>query len=161
MKYFEVEPARPGARCQREGCECGAAVVDVAESYLFVSHDCVQFRLDCPTLKQAQSKVRRMVNEAKLNAAGKYLVIFDDSIPAPLLYCGLAAESHGINLKIAAADAAHWRATGQAPYRPTPIGSDAEHDMSAHARNATGCVVLLALFPLVGIAVALAEKLVA
>lgn len=160
MKYFEIDPARPGARCQRDGCECGEAAVAVAESHLFISNDCVQFRLDCPTLKQAQSKVRRLVNEAKLKAAGKYVVIFDDSMPAPLLYCRLAAESHGINLKIAAADAAHWRATGQAPYRPTPIRGDEEHDMSAHAGNATGCIVLLALVPLAGIAVALAEKIV-
>ncbi len=160
MKYFEVEPATPGRRCERSGCACGSAPVAAAESYLFVPSDCVNFRIDCPTLKQAQAKVRRMMNEAKARAGRKFMIIFDDTIPAPRLYCRQAAETHGIDLKLAAADAAHWRSTSQAPYRPTPIAGHEAEDMSAHVRAATGCAILVAIVPLAGLAISFAAKLV-
>jgi hypothetical protein len=159
VKYFEIDPARPAARCERGGCLCGGAPVAVDESFLFISRDCVHFRLDCQTLAKAQAKVKRLAGEAKAAAGRKYLIIFDDTIPAPMLYCRYAAESHGIDMKIAAADAAHWRATSQAPYRPTPIAGDREEDMSANTSNAQGCLVLFALVPLAGVGAELVWKL--
>ena len=41
----------------------------------------------------------------------------------PILMCEQGAKARGLNLEVAAADAARWWETGRVPLRPTPFAA--------------------------------------
>jgi hypothetical protein len=84
---------------------------------MYISKEVVDFRKDCPTVAEAEAKVRRMVGPRTLVMAGS-------GVLSPILVCELGARKRGLNLEVAAADARHWWQTGLVPLRPTPLAGE-------------------------------------
>jgi ribosomal protein S27E len=97
---------------------------------MYISKEVVDFRKDCPTVAEAEAKVRRMVGPRTLFMAGS-------GVLSPILVCELGAKKRGLNLEVAAADARHWWQTGLVPLRPTPAAGEVDRSRSAEESEET------------------------
>ncbi len=117
MEYFEVPEARPGQDgiCSDNDCPCGfpGATIPRGSGYMYISEAVVDFRRDALTVREAEQKAARM--QRTMN------VVFGQDVVTPTLMCEQGAKKRGLDLKVAAADAKHWWATGLAPLRATPM----------------------------------------
>jgi|GEM_PF-3471075 len=121
VKYMEVPFALGSgdAICSDDSCPCGypGATIPRGGGYFYISKEVVDFRKDCPTVLEAEAKVRRMVGPRTLFVAGS-------GVLSPILVCEIGAKKRGLNLEVAAADARHWWQTGLVPLRPTPLAGE-------------------------------------
>lgn len=154
MYYIESQAPRYGdGLCSDDECPCSNTSIKRGEGYIYVSPQCCDFRKDCLTMAQAESKL-----EAMSRRSGT-MMMFTSGIIAPVLVCERGARKRGLDMAIAAADAKYWWETGKAPLRPTPMAGQPERPMTpvnasygggGGADSGGGCLVFLAILPLAG-----------
>ena len=119
MKYMQCSGnERAPALCSDDTCPCGSpgASIPRGEGYMYISSDVVDFRKDCLTEAEVQSKLRQLASQADAT-----MVVVDPASVQPILLCEAGARKRGLDLAVAASDARHWWETGQVPLRPTPL----------------------------------------
>jgi len=121
--YFEVPLPDGDGVCSDEGCVCGGAAIARGTGYLYVDRETVDFRSNAPTVEQARSKEERV--RSQMGDMDEAAAVMHGRTTA-LLICEQSARQRGIDLEAAAADAAHWWETGQAPLRATPEAKPVE-----------------------------------
>jgi len=121
--YFEVPLPDGDGMCCDEGCVCGSVVIARGTGYLFIEQETVDFRSNAPTVEQARAKERRV--RSQMGDMDEAAAVMHGRTTA-LLICEQSARHRGIDLEAAAADAAHWWETGQAPLRATPEAKPVE-----------------------------------
>jgi len=139
MEYFDSPPLmRSGGYCSLPGCPCpgDGARISAGEGYLYITKDCCNFRWDCRTEAEAEAKLERMSN-----ASNTYFIP-GPGMAGPIIVCELGAKKLQLNLAVAQADARHWWATGQVPFRPTPHVGEPEVPFSKAAPG--GCFIATA-----------------
>jgi hypothetical protein len=57
--------------------------------------------------------------------SGQFMML-GHGMAGPILVCETGAKKRNLDLRVAAADAKHWWATGQVPFRPTPKAGQPE-----------------------------------
>jgi hypothetical protein len=75
------------------------------------------------------------------NASNTYFIP-GPGMAGPIIVCELGAKKLQLNLAVAQADARHWWATGQVPFRPTPHVGEPEVPFSKAAPG--GCFIATA-----------------
>jgi len=141
MKYMETPRPDGDGLCSDDDCPCGAVGVAIprGQGYIYISKDVVDFRMDCPTVREVEKKVQKM--QAGLGG----MIFATAGVFAPILVCEQGARKRGINMEVAAADARHWWATGLVPLRPTPMaGQPASDGDSTVPGEAGGCFIATA-----------------
>jgi hypothetical protein len=121
--YFEVPLPDGDGICSDEGCVCGGAVVPRGTGYLYVDRETVDFRNNASTVEQARAKEERV--RSQMGDMDEAAAVMHGRTTA-LLICEQSARQRGIDLEVAAADAAHWWETGQSPLRATPEAKPVE-----------------------------------
>ncbi|WP_194818622.1 hypothetical protein [Nocardia sp. XZ_19_385] len=81
---------------------------------MYVDKAVVEFRRDARTTSEAAQKA------ARIREQRDGLVAFGQDVTTPTLMCEQGARQRGLDLAVAAADAAHWWETGSVPLRATP-----------------------------------------
>ncbi|NLX97936.1 MAG: hypothetical protein GXY83_17375 [Rhodopirellula sp.] len=118
MDYFECAAPAGDGRCSDNACPCPEVEIPRGQGYLFISQELVDFRRQYPGEEEAGAAM-----EARLQGAGFSGGFYSIS---PVLVCEQGAKLRNLDLKTAAADAAHWWATGKVALRATPsAGSQA------------------------------------
>lgn len=118
MDYFECAAPAGDGRCSDNACPCPEVEIPRGKGYLFISQELVDFRRQYPGEDQAGAAMK-----ARLRGSGLRGGAYNSS---PVLVCEQGAKLRNLDLKTAAADAAHWWATGKVPLRATPCaGSQA------------------------------------
>ena len=112
MDYFECAAPAGDGRCSDNACPCPEVEIPRGGGYLFISQDLVDFRRQYPGEEQASAAM-----EARLRGAGFSGGFYSIG---PVLVCERGAKLRNLDLTVAAADAAHWWATGKVPLRATP-----------------------------------------
>lgn len=124
MEYMEVPEVNPGSDglCSDNDCPCGfpGAKIPRGSGYMYVSKEVVDFRRDALTVREAERKIANLKQRM-----GGDVVLFAPNSFAPILMCEQGAKKRGLDLKVAAADAAHWWKTGLVPLRATPLAGKA------------------------------------
>lgn len=150
MRYMDAPAPQGHGLCSDNECPCpgDGARIPRGKGYLYVSPECVDFRGDALSVAEVQAKTNRMSQQ--LNS----FIIFDQSVCTPTLVCEQGARRRGLNLEVAAEDAAYWWRTGKAPLRVTPRAGEEYSNTSpgpgaaspgvAAGEGASGCAVLLA-----------------
>lgn len=118
MQYMEVPGNnRAVAMCSDDACPCGVpgAAIPKGTGYMYVSPTVADFRRDCLSESEARAKIDRM------SARRGAVITGGSGVFAPILLCELGARNRGLDLAVAAADAAHWWQTGRVPLRVTPL----------------------------------------
>lgn len=115
MDYFECAAPAENGRCSDNACPCPEVEIPRGKGYLFISQELVDFRRQYPGEEQAGAAM-----EARLRGAGFSGGFYSIS---PVLVCEQGAKLRHLDLTVAAADAAHWWATGKVPLRATPGAS--------------------------------------
>lgn len=111
MVYMEVpKPPWGGAVCSDDNCPCPEVPIPEGEGYMYVSGDVARLRRQYPSLEEIKAWRSQF-------GAG---VLFGGGTVAPILTCGEGARLRGLNLAVAAQDAAYWWKTGTVPCRATP-----------------------------------------
>lgn len=118
MNYFECAAPPGDGCCSDNACPCPEVEIPRGQGYLFISQELVAFRRQYPGEEEAGAAM-----EARLRGAGFSGGFYSIS---PVLVCEQGAKLRNLDLKVAAADAAHWWATGKVALRATPsAGSEA------------------------------------
>jgi hypothetical protein len=129
-QYFEhpVEFADVGI-CSDDDCPCDPLGVPIARGsgYLYISPKCVKFRRNCHSWKKYETKRTRMFQPLLDQGA----TVIDEAEPRPILICKQGAVRRGLDLSVAAADAARWWRNGMVPLRPTPLDPSTPHGKSS------------------------------
>ncbi len=122
MEYFEIQVPDGNGRCSDIECPCPepGMVIPRGTGYLYISHEAVSFRRDCPSLQQFREKMTRIQNKST------FQVFASPELIAPLLVCEESARRRELDLEVAASDAKHWWETGQVPLRSTPLISQVD-----------------------------------
>ena len=97
--YDKNSIPRDKGLCSDNNCPCPETVIPRGEGYLYISKEAVTFM---------KMKMKNKSNN----------IVFG---PMPVLVCEQGAKLRGLDLKVAAADAALWWSEGKAPLRPTPL----------------------------------------
>jgi hypothetical protein len=114
MEYFEDQKATHAGLCSDPQCPCDETVIPVGQGYLYVPQSCCDFRWDCRSQQALRAKGERMAAQS-----GQF-VMMGHGMAGPILVCETGARKRNLDLAVAAADARHWWATAQVPFRPTP-----------------------------------------
>ncbi|MBC7188118.1 MAG: hypothetical protein H5U38_13920 [Calditrichaeota bacterium] len=128
MRYMQVSGNdRDHAYCSDDACPCGipGAVIPRGKGYVYVSEQVVEFRKDCLTEEEARLKIQRLQDEMGA------MIFAGSGVFAPILMCEQGARKRGIDLEVAAKDAAYWWETGLVPLRATPLAGQASSDGEA------------------------------
>jgi hypothetical protein len=116
--YFQVDlPSLPQYLCSDDSCPCPGTerLIPGNTGFMFISEELVQLRADTLT-----SDAFRRKTENLAKAQGVALVYLGAGVHQPLFMCELAAKQRGLDLTVAAADAAYLFQHGWCPLRPTP-----------------------------------------
>ena len=127
MDYFECAAPAGNGRCSDNACPCPESEIPRGGGYLFISQDLVDFRRQYPAEEQAGAAM-----EARLRGAGFSGGFYSIS---PVLVCEQGAKLRNLDLKVAAADAAHWWATGKVPLRATPSANSQAQTAQTRSEN--------------------------
>ena len=122
-RYFEVPRPQGTARCSDRACPCSEIEIPQGSGFLYISQELCNFRQDCLTYSELLIKLQQMADSDKATQATGAAGVVRFLAPgtsAPILMCKHAANLRGVNMNLAAADAAHWWKTGLVPLRPTP-----------------------------------------
>jgi hypothetical protein len=119
VKYFEVAiPKSPQYLCSDRSCPCPGTeqLVPGKTGFVYISEETVQLRANAPLTHKAFMKAQ----EDSAKARGVAMVFFAQGTYEPLFMCEQAARQRGLDLTVAAADAAYLFKHGWCPLRPTP-----------------------------------------
>jgi len=118
MRYFEV-PVGPSDQflCSDNQCPCpGQERLEPGKTgYIYISKEVVKQRSRMPTHKEFIQSMKMMQEQMGIG-----IVIVLPGAGKPIFICELAARRLGLDLAVAASDAAHWAKTGLCPLRATP-----------------------------------------
>jgi hypothetical protein len=114
LKYFEQKRPDGDAFCSWDPCPCGGlgTVISKGQGYLYIPESSVEFRRDCLTADEFQSKLQQMASNLPFGTD----LIFTD---VPVLVCDKGIKELSIDPNIAREDAKHWWNTGFIPLRPS------------------------------------------
>ncbi|MCR4439302.1 MAG: hypothetical protein QHJ34_08680 [bacterium] len=103
--------------CSEDACPCGlaGAVLPRGKGYVNLSEQVVEFRRDCLIEEEPRLKMQRLQDEMGAS------IFALPGVFAPILMCEQGARKRGIDLEVAAEDAAHWWQTGLVTLRITPL----------------------------------------
>ncbi|MCJ7716231.1 MAG: hypothetical protein MUO54_06900, partial [Anaerolineales bacterium] len=122
--YFIVEPPKGDGLCDDNACPCwGMEPIPRGEGYLYIPMRVVNNRRSART----ESALEHSTNREIRNTAGFLgATVVQQGANFPIYCCREGAKLRGLDLQIAAKDAAFWLDTGLVPLRPTPkAGSSA------------------------------------
>jgi hypothetical protein len=117
VKYFQVNiPSSPKYLCSDKACPCPGTerLVPGKTGFVYISQELVQLRQDTLTYKEFMEKVNRDAQKRGV------MVFLSQGVYEPLFMCKEAAMQRGLDLTVAAADAAYMFKHGWSPLRPTP-----------------------------------------
>ncbi len=119
MDYFEVRRPNGDGLCSDKKCPCPEDHIPRGSGYLYISDELVEKRRDALRQKDALEKLERERQnlEKQLGSA----VFMSSGSANPILMCEKGARLRGLDIDIAAADAAYWWETGLVPLRATPL----------------------------------------
>jgi hypothetical protein len=121
--YFESRPPEGDGRCSDNECPCPSPGTPISrgQGFLYIPPRVVEMRRDARTLDALYTKMKRAAGRDEL--VGDFrsaTVVPRQGLYHPILMCRQGAERRGIDLEVAAKDAAYWWKTGLVPLRPTP-----------------------------------------
>ncbi len=117
IEYFETPVRHEDGWCSDDACPCDDTPIPRGTGYLYVGKEAVEFRADARSMDALAEKIRRM------EQAFEKSVVLHPSVAGGVLICEQAARRRGLDLRVAARDAAYWWKTGLVPLRPTPRDS--------------------------------------
>ena len=130
MEYFESDVPPSDGCCSDNACPCPETPIRRGEGYLYIEQSLVDFRSKYPRLEDAERAKRAELDQARARSGLQGGVVFR---LGPILVCERGAQLRKLDLVTAAADAAHWWATGQVPLRATLL-SHAQTDTPSAAQ---------------------------
>ncbi|MBN1304666.1 MAG: hypothetical protein JXA13_09555 [Anaerolineales bacterium] len=120
--YFESQPPESDGLCSDDECPCASTLILRGQGYLYIPPGVVKMRRDARTLNDLRIKLARTTRRDPLASDFRYAALVPrQGVYHPILMCRQGAERRGIDLDVAAKDAAYWWETGFVPLRPTPI----------------------------------------
>lgn len=122
-RFFESDVPSGDGRCSDNQCPCPEAAIPRGTGYLYVDQRLVDLRRKYPTMKAVDEAAERRQRRASAAAArhgASFRLVYR---PGPILVCEQGAKLRGLDLRVAAADAKRWWASGMVPLRVTPLAS--------------------------------------
>ncbi|HEY5593066.1 MAG TPA: hypothetical protein VIK55_18880 [Paludibacter sp.] len=114
IKYFEQERPSGYALCSWDPCPCegSGTILHNGEGYLYIPEKSVEFRRDCLTYFQFQTKLQIFSQLSPFKS-----FVFTD---VPVLVCDKGIGRLNIDPIVAREDAKYWWSTGLIPLRASP-----------------------------------------
>lgn len=138
-KYMEAPKPSGTARCSDNSCPCTSPddIIPEGGGYIYVSEETATVRAEYPTI--AELRARDMARQSGLDSlfGGGGFSVINRTPSIPILMCERAARRRGLNLEVAAADAAHWWKTSQVPIRATPLAPPGSEDPKPAPKKST------------------------
>lgn len=119
--YFESLPPEGDGLCSDNECPCPSPGTPImrGQGFLYIPPEAVEMRRDARTLDALEAKRARAAGRDPITGAFRFATVMQ-GLYHPILMCRQGAERRGIDLEMAAKDAAFWWKTGLVPLRPTP-----------------------------------------
>jgi len=121
VEYFESPPPKGDGRCSDKECPCPETPIPRGQGFLYIPPQVVEMRRDARTMKALRAKLERTKQHDEIMSQFRHAIVVPrQGLYHPILMCRQGAERRGIDLEVAAKDAAFWWQTGRVPLRPTP-----------------------------------------